>query len=208
MTNKIIPIEIEGINDKIYAGFWLRFYAGLLDGLITMPYFLLLLLINSLDKNIYLFTAIPDLLIIVWYNVYLPKRYGGTPGKLIAGISIVKMDASPIGWREALLRHSVYIGLVILDMIMMTVAILLADEEIYNNLGMFQKSAYLSSLVRNNIVIALTNIWYWGEFVVLLFNKRKRALHDFIGGTVVVKAKYIEKIRNKMERPYKKWQVK
>jgi uncharacterized RDD family membrane protein YckC len=39
------------------------------------------------------------------------------------------------------------------------------------------------------------NIWYWSEFIVLLTNRRKRAIHDFIAGTVVVKDDYIDKIR-------------
>jgi uncharacterized RDD family membrane protein YckC len=28
-------------------------------------------------------------------------------------------------------------------------------------------------------------IWVWSEVVVMLFNKRRRALHDFIAGTIV-----------------------
>jgi hypothetical protein len=30
--------------------------------------------------------------------------------------------------------------------------------------------------------------WDWGELVVLLTNRKRRALHDFIAGTVVVHA--------------------
>jgi hypothetical protein len=30
------------------------------------------------------------------------------------------------------------------------------------------------------------NIWFWGELIVLLTNRKRRALHDFIAGTVVV----------------------
>jgi uncharacterized RDD family membrane protein YckC len=36
----------------------------------------------------------------------------------------------------------------------------------------------------------LHQIWIWSEFAVLLTNKRKRALHDFIAGTVVIKDKF------------------
>jgi uncharacterized RDD family membrane protein YckC len=28
-------------------------------------------------------------------------------------------------------------------------------------------------------------VWMWSEVVVMLFNRRRRALHDFIAGTVV-----------------------
>lgn len=30
-------------------------------------------------------------------------------------------------------------------------------------------------------------VWFWSEIVVLLSNKKRRAVHDFIAGTVVVK---------------------
>jgi len=32
----------------------------------------------------------------------------------------------------------------------------------------------------------LAVIWGWGELLVLLTNRKKRALHDFLAGTVVV----------------------
>ena len=37
--------------------------------------------------------------------------------------------------------------------------------------------------------------WFLSEFVVLLMNKRKRALHDFIAGTIVVNKEFV--IENK-----------
>jgi hypothetical protein len=31
------------------------------------------------------------------------------------------------------------------------------------------------------------NVWVWGELIVLLTNRKRQALHDFIAGTVVVR---------------------
>ena len=31
------------------------------------------------------------------------------------------------------------------------------------------------------------NIWIWSEFIVMLTNKRKRAIHDFIAGALVIR---------------------
>ena len=45
----------------------------------------------------------------------------------------------------------------------------------------------------------LTNIWIYSEFIVLLTNKRKRAIHDYIAGTVIIKSKYEEAILNNMK---------
>jgi uncharacterized RDD family membrane protein YckC len=199
MSGKMIPLEIEGINDNIYSGFWPRLGANLIDGLIFMPYSFLLLFINSFNKYAYLFTVIPNLLFIFWFDVYLPKKYAGTPGKLIVGIKIVKMDSSPIGWRESFLRSSINIVFSIINIITMIIAVLLVDDKIYSNLGWFQKTAYLSSIFKDNTIGILNNVWVWSEVIVLLFNKRKRALHDFIAGTVIIKSEYIEQIRNRMK---------
>jgi uncharacterized RDD family membrane protein YckC len=199
MSNKIIPIKINGINENIYSGFWSRLGANLLDGLILIPTSFLLLFINSFNKNIYFITVIPNLLFIFWYNIFLPKRYGGTPGKLIVGIKIIKIDSSPIGWKKSFLRYSVNMVFSIISIIFTMIAILLADDEIYNNLNWVQKSVYLYSIFHHNIIRTLINIWFWSEFIVLLFNKRKRAIHDFIAGTVIIKSVYMEKIMKKME---------
>jgi uncharacterized RDD family membrane protein YckC len=197
MANKIIPLEIEGINDKIYSGFWSRLGANLLDGLIIIPFSLMILFINSFNIYIYFFTIVPNLLFAFWYHVFLPKKYGGTPGKLIVGIKIIKIDSSPIGWKESFLRYIVTLFLSLVTIFFIIIAIFSVDTEIYNNLNWFQKSAYLSNLAETNGINILTNIWFWSELIVLLFNKRKRAIHDFIAGTVVLKSEYVDKIREK-----------
>jgi uncharacterized RDD family membrane protein YckC len=43
-----------------------------------------------------------------------------------------------------------------------------------------------------DLVTIGTNVWVWGELFVLLLNKRKRAIHDFIAGTVVINREYAE----------------
>ena len=30
-------------------------------------------------------------------------------------------------------------------------------------------------------------LWFWSEFATMLFNSRRRAIHDFLAGTVVVR---------------------
>jgi uncharacterized RDD family membrane protein YckC len=198
MPEKIVPLEIEGIYDTIYPGFWRRLGAGLLDMLILMPYTLLFMFLNSFHKNMYFGTFIPHLLFVFWYNVYLPKRYGGTPGKLIARIKICAIDSSPIGWREAFLRCGVDIFLSVIMISNTMIAVSLAENEVYNSLTWFEKAAYLSSISNAGIIKTLSNLWALSELIVLLFNKRKRAIHDFIAGTVIIKAQYIEKVREKV----------
>lgn len=77
------PLHISGIHDNIYAGFGLRLASLLLDGLIFMPLSIAVLYLNSSNLYGYYYTFLPMLLIALFYNIYLPKRYGGTLGKRI-----------------------------------------------------------------------------------------------------------------------------
>ncbi len=195
-----MPLEIDGISESIYGGFWARFASLLLDTIILLPVIFLVSYLNGLGKNIYFFTLIPNFIFGLWYYIYLPKKYGGTPGKLIAGMKIIRLNGKSIDWKEALLRHSVLLVLTIFSAIMMTYCLLSADETIFNSLGWLKRSQYLMSLSPTFFLIYtwISNIWIYSEFIVLLTNKRKRAIHDYIAGTVIVKAKYINEIREVM----------
>ena len=205
MERKKIPLIIDGISDNIYSGFWSRLGANLLDVLITIPLILLIQFINSFNLYIYYFTIIPNVLFLFWYNLYLPKKYGGTPGKLIVGLKIVKMNSELIGWKESILRHSVYLAISIISISITIIGITFADNEIYQSLTFMNKSLYLSTLSPGiEVMSTLSNVWFWGEVIILLFNKRRRAIHDFMAGTVIIKSKYIKEIQEKMEEISKK----
>ncbi len=197
MTEKKPPLTIDGINESIYAGFWTRLGSLLLDFLILLPYVFLILYLNGLSMYMFYFTFIPSLIIHFWFSIYLVKKYGGTPGKLIVGIKILKLDGTDVTWREAILRQSITYVLTIFGSAITIYALSKADGAYYESLGWMQKQQYLFALipVLFKIYTWTNNIWVYSELFVLLFNKRKRALHDFIADTVIVKTKYIEKIR-------------
>jgi uncharacterized RDD family membrane protein YckC len=192
-----IPITIDGIYESIYAGFWTRFSSLLLDLLIMLPYALLVIYLNELSKNAYYFTFVPGIIIHFWYSIYLVKKYGGTPGKLIVGIKILKLNGTPVTWREAILRQSIEYILTVFLSVITIYALTLADGEYYESLTWRQKTQHLPSLtpLLFKTYTWASNIWIYSEIVVLLFNERRRAIHDFIADTVIVKAKYIKQIR-------------
>jgi len=201
MDNKQTPLQIKGIKNSLYGGFWLRLGALLLDGIFVLPVAYLSLYLNSFGKNIYFLTIIPTLLFTLWYGIFLPKRYGGTPGKLAVGLKIIRLDGEAIGWKESILRYSIDFVISLFSVILMTVSILNADDSIYTNISWLKQSLYLTSLAPFFFKICtwINNIWVYGELIVLLTNKRKRAIHDFIAGTVIVKSKYIDQIRQTIQ---------
>jgi uncharacterized RDD family membrane protein YckC len=61
-------------------------------------------------------------------------------------------------------------------------------SEQYLALGFMDRSKYLVARAPAwyGTVNLLLQLWVWGEFVVMLTNKKRRALHDFMAGTVVI----------------------
>ncbi len=197
MTTQQTPLTINGINESIYAGFWIRLGSLLLDILIISPVIFIFLYLNGISKSIYYYTIVPTILFHLWYNVYLVQKNGGTPGKLIAGLTILKKDGTDLTWREAILRDIVSIVLAIFVAIITVIALSQSDSEYYESLNWMKKQEYLVTVLPFYFTFYnwTSNVWAWGELFVLLFNKRKRALHDFIAETVIIKTKYITKMR-------------
>lgn len=201
MNTKQTPLHIAGISENLYAGFWARLGSILLDALFILPFGLLILALNSADKNMYLLTAVMQLLFVLWYHVYLPKKYGGTPGKLIVGIKIIRIDGQPIEWSEAVLRQIVSLGFMSFYIFFSIISVAHADGEYYQSLNWGEQARYINAFSPEIFILVKTleNIWVYGELIVLLTNKRKRAIHDYIARTVVIKAKYAGLIQDVME---------
>lgn len=197
MTIKQTPLSLEGVTENIYAGFWIRLGALLLDFLIVLPVSLLTLYINGLSKNAYFFTVFPSFIFGLWYYIYLVKKYGGTPGKLIVGITIIKIDGENIDWKEAILRHIVLFGISIFGIVLTIVTLMHSNTLHYESLGWMQKQQYLMALspILFSFYTWTTNIWIYSEYIVLLTNKRKRAIHDYIAGTVIVKKEFVKRLK-------------
>ena len=197
MTNEPIELETVPYNKTMYPGYLLRFGAFLLDLLIVAPFFILVLYLNSLGKEMYYFTFIPSLAFSIWYHIYLLKRYGATPGKLLSGIRVVKTNGQYPDWKEAFLRFTLTLSVLIFGTIIKFVALSEADAGYYDGLGWRQQTEYLKTLSPGLFMINLwlSSIFFWGDLVVLFTNRKKRALHDLIAGTVVVMDLYMKRLR-------------
>ena len=182
-------------NELRYAGFWPRLGSLLLDFLIQLP--LIAITFWGIEKYrlFNLYYIIPSTLFGLFYGVYLVRRYSGTPGKLIVGISIRKSGGEPVGYREAFLRYLpefIFGLLIILSFIISTLH--MSDAEYYA-LSFIDRSKRINELAPfwSKPLNIVQEIWVWGELIVLLTNRKRRALHDFIAGTVVVHRKTVEK---------------
>jgi uncharacterized RDD family membrane protein YckC len=183
---EFLPVEFEG--NRVYAGFWKRFCAGWVDAFALMPLIFLFMWLESFDKNLAILVTILSTTLFSMYHICFNARFGGTLGKLAAGIRITKPDGTRIGWPEAWKRSAVDLVFAILMLSIEIGALTQISNEEYSTLAFTERTQLLQSHYPSwfFIVVYLQQVWIWSEVVVLLFNKRKRALHDFIAGTVVI----------------------
>ncbi|SRR6266566_5721728 len=174
--------------DTRYGGFWRRLAALLLDFVILSP-------INAFGmwgmfrvRLFQLYDFLPVLLLSLFYEVHLVRRFGGTPGKRLMGLRIMTIDGNPVGYRHALLRHAPLLLVSQAVSIGMILASLQISDSQYHALTWRDWSERLMALGPSWLqpVQHVQTAWMWSEFLVLLTNRKKRALHDFIAGTVVI----------------------
>ena len=138
-------------------------------------------------------------------SLYLLARFGGTPGKLLVGIRVVQLDGTAITWKHALLRNS-------FDLIytMYGIGLFLAiqhgiDYRLIGSLTATQLRDYWTQVYPSwsYWLRDLNAVYGLSEAVVMLTNERRRAIHDFIAGTVVViKAQRKPVTRHRKRQPW------
>ncbi|NQZ30855.1 MAG: RDD family protein [Oceanospirillaceae bacterium] len=185
-----LPLEIN--NKKVYAGFWKRFGAGVVDMLVMLPFMYLTYLLEGLSLVVAMGAVVISSSLYSAYSLFFHYKYGATLGKMATGIKVTLPDGKRIGIREALLRSSVDICFAVLLLTAQMTALSIADFPMLSTLGFTERSEYLLSIYPSwyaKVDIA-SLVWVFSELFVLLLNKRKRALHDFIAGTVVINKDY------------------
>jgi uncharacterized RDD family membrane protein YckC len=189
---EFLPVRTSS-GQKVYAGFWKRACAAVVDVWVTLPFYFVLAWLEGFGKMQAMAVAIPYTVLFAAYSIYFNKRFGGTLGKLAVGIRITKPDGSMIGWLEAWKRSAVDLAFAVLCLILNIWAMVGVDVNQWVTSSWLERQALLHAERPGWYawVNILFQIWVWSELIVLLLNKRKRALHDFIAGTVVIHKKHM-----------------
>jgi uncharacterized RDD family membrane protein YckC len=151
-----------------YAGFWSRFGAKILDGLIlTVPLIVVIVvffstLIPALQNvqgrgNTAMIAILAQFAIVIaiyfalslGYHIFFVGRYGATPGKMACGLKIVTAEGNQVSYLRATGRYFAEIGIV---------------------------------SIGNGFCYVLG----YADYITAAFDKEKRALHDFICNTRVI----------------------
>gem|GEM_PF-4098241 len=108
------------------------------------------------------------------------KRSSASYGKILSGIKLIKIDGSPITYLDASLRFLPYI-IFMIGSILIT---FIGDVNKINELKGFAP-AITFDLMRVWNMIGIT--WVVGSFAWIFTNSQRRAPHDLLAGTAVIK---------------------
>ena len=174
-----------------YCTFWRRIFAGILDSFVFFP-IVVCLPFNFLAKLL----LPPDrgpFLTIVWavinytaawlYSVLLHARYGQTLGKMATRVKVLDVSEERLPTlRQTFIRD---IGNIIPSMLMLAYDISIVL------FGRSAKSSEFTSFFGEILFVTGISVgflwWFLVEIISMATNKKRRALHDYIAGTIVVR---------------------
>ena len=161
-------------QDK-YKTFGPRVGAIIVDSLITAVGLGILSLLTGFKESSWFWWI--DSAILIAYAVILHGLYGQTLGKMATGVKVLdEKTESAITFTQAALRDCVPI---MSTLVLIIVALLLQSGIITNVSGWLE----MGLMIFTWTLLA----WHLLEVISMLTNQKRRAIHDYIAGTVVVK---------------------
>ncbi len=168
--------------DQQFASFWQRIFSGIIDLIILWPLSLASLAPPSQGYlNDLLFYAID-----LCYVIFFTTKYGQTIGKMLIGIKVISIDVRPIRLRTVLLREWFFIQLIVCE-----TAIRVYSSFEKNTVGNPNPTGAYAELIASypvvNYFLAALSALMVIDFVAIAFHPEKRALHDLIAKTRVIR---------------------
>ena len=156
-----------------YRTFTQRCISAIIDSLVFLP---LNLLVDPLKESAEPFAfAGWHLLEVVFttaYFVYMHGRWGQTLGKMVMGVKVLPLDEkNTIGYKRAFLRECIWLSICLIGLTYMVIGSNSNDrgDDVFGEIVFFPA------------ILTLTL-----ELLTMLFNHKRRSIHDLLAGTVVV----------------------
>jgi len=111
------------------------------------------------------------------YSIFFHGRFGQTLGKMATRVKVLGATGAKLTFKQAFLRDSPYLVLVVLDLV-------ITLPYIASGISLGVQSQSALQMILNNASL----LWFWAEVLTMLTNNRRRAVHDFIAGSVVVRS--------------------
>jgi len=174
---------------QVYRTFWRRLGAGIIDGLVFMP-------IMWIDSWLWSSVSSPVLLVpwflvsslsFIMYSILLHGFFGQTLGKRFTGVKVLDLSGSKLTMRQAFMRDCVYL-------VFLAYGMLIDLPSVASGVNPYNPETFrFSDLgIAHFLSMYASVIWFALELISMLSNPRRRALHDFIAGSVVVRLENVE----------------
>ena len=179
--------------DERYSTFGPRFWTGWADSCVMWPIAAMSFaaLSLSLPRSLVALVLIVERLAWLLYTVVIHALYGQTVGKITTKVRVVDYRTEgSISWRQAWLREGIPLA-ISLGILGWQVYQLLTGSIDPKTLTSGNTSGMGGSFW---LLEALPVLWFVAEVLSMLTNEKRRALHDLIAGTVVVRTNIEEPI--------------
>ena len=164
-------------NQKYQTGFR-RLGAAIVDGIVFIP--LLLVdqwLISRTENNVILISwSVFATFLTLFYSIAGHYKYGQTIGKWVAGVKVIDLSESKkLTLGQSILRDSFYITIEIIVLLYFIFLILQTGKTDYilNDYKRFSNQPIMW--------------WTFIELISMLTNPKRRAIHDFLARSVVIR---------------------
>lgn len=171
------------MDEKRYHTGIKRLLAAIVDGVVFLPLVLIDKLIYSSqsgDTNTSMLFLWQTFLVFapLAYSIVLHYKYGQTIGKSVVNVKVLDVcETRKLSLRQAIFRDIVYLLVALIGLLYYAILFVRADtkEFVLNDYLEFSDNSFF--------------MW-WGliEIITMLTNGKRRAVHDFLAKSVVVRA--------------------
>jgi uncharacterized RDD family membrane protein YckC len=165
------------IEDK-YSTFWERFFAGFVDGLLFMPVWWVtsFTFSHSTSVPLRILICVINSVGYLVYSILMHGKHGQTLGKMAFKVIVRDVSERPLSMKQAVLRD-------IFGVILLPVGLVLDIPRILQGIDIYAEN--FTTIDR--IITCSALGWFLIEVLTMLTNDKRRALHDVIAGSVVIR---------------------
>jgi len=172
--------------EPLYRTFWPRFWAGFVDALVLSPlaaldyWFQKHLPSSGLQAAWFACHA----MVFPVYDIYMHGRFGQTVGKRWLRVKVIDVSGAPLTMRQAFLREAINLPFLLWSVIA-TVSFILHGGD----------PTDFMTPARNGPPEGLTFGLFALELLSTLGSSQRRALHDLVAGSVVIRVGVAERLQ-------------
>ncbi len=181
--DEILMDDNHGYKEEVeYAGFWIRFGAAWIDGLIFLPIFGLGFYNQIEWKSLILLYVLSILGAL--YKPLMEWRYGATLGKMACRVKVVNSEFKPISIDQAFGR---YIPWGISAIIQLLTATVIFSDPSFASAKSLAEIGVVSQNNPFNTISTVYSFVFLGLICWAAFDKKNQGVHDKIAKTFCVR---------------------